>query len=92
MRFSLDQVIAQAAGMEAETRNSLVHLAAEELAAAGVLTMLRTYTDAGGAVYDIYRDEPTGKTYLTRRPVATAQEMDALRKRLAELIDTQTSA
>jgi hypothetical protein len=68
MNNSLDRLIARAEGLDHETRNALVHLAAQRLLAEGVLTTLRSHQEKNGTVYDLYRDRDTGRVYVTRRP------------------------
>ena len=86
MEHILDRVVERAAGFDDETRNALVHLAAQLLAAKRDLTLIRSHTDKSGVIFDLFRDRRTGKVYVTRRPALTAPRQEALRAKLESIL------
>ena len=86
MGHDLDRVIERVVGLDDATRNALVHLAAQKLAAEGVLVLMRSHMEPNGATFDLFRDRRTGKTYITRKP-DLGDEEEVLRARLAKMLD-----
>jgi hypothetical protein len=89
MDADLDSIIKQVEGLDHETRNALVHMAAERLAAQGVLAVIRSHTEKDGSTFDLYRSKRTGKTYITRRPDIPDEKRVELEQRLARMLGTR---